>query len=83
MDDDDLLARSPTDWIRKLEPRLRDQAEHAELHDSFYSGDRRLLLVERDFRDIFNGLLDSVRVNLSRIVVDARVERLAIDGFAR
>ncbi|WP_157965266.1 phage portal protein [Euzebya rosea] len=82
MDDDDLLARSPTDWIRKLEPRLRDQAEHAELHDSFYSGDRRLLLVERDFRDIFNGLLDSVRVNLSRIVVDARVERLAIDGFA-
>lgn len=46
---------SPEAWIARLMPVLRKQRLHAKLYDSYYSGERELDIVRRDFSEVFAG----------------------------
>lgn len=72
---------SPRDWLDWLYAKLRRQRIHARKFDRYYSGESKLEIVTRDFREVFEGLFNPVRVNLCRVAVDVTMERLEVDGF--
>jgi hypothetical protein len=72
---------SPQEWLERLYAKLRRQRIHARRYDRYYSGESKLEIVTRDFREVFEGLFNPVRVNLCRVAVDVTMERLEVDGF--
>jgi len=73
----------PLEWLARLLPRLKIQAAHARLYDGYYSGDRELRIVVREYRDVFGAHADFTppKTNVSAVGVNAVAERLVVDGF--
>jgi len=71
----------PLEWVARLEAKLALQRQHARFYDRYYSGESRLEIVTRDFMDVFGGMFDAVRENISLVCVDAVAERLRVAGF--
>jgi hypothetical protein len=71
----------PLEWVARLEAKLASQRQHAQFYDRYYSGESRLEIVTRDFMDVFGGMFDAVRENISLVSVEATAERLRVSGF--
>lgn len=72
----------PLTWLHLLEEKVREQKKHAETYDAYYSNERELTLITREYEEVFGpNLLDPPVTNLSAVGVDAVAERLRIDGF--
>ena len=73
---------TPNEWLERLYSKLRKQRIHARKFDRYYSGESKLEIVTRDFRDVFENLFNPVRVNLCRVAIDVTMERLEVEGFS-
>ena len=72
---------TPADWLARLEARLHAQQDAIQLYEDYYAGRHRLSFATYKFRQSFGNLFRAFSDNWCRTVVDAPVERLAIDGF--
>lgn len=85
---------SPKTWATRLGKSLRRQRKHARHYDSYYKGERELAIVRRDFDEVFGSaeegerLLDLLlpqlptpRANVSRVGVEAYVEKQRLEDF--
>jgi hypothetical protein len=72
----------PLTWLHLLEEKVSEQKEHAETYDAYYSNEREIELIKREYQDVFGANeLEPPRTNLSAVGVNAVAERLRIDGF--
>lgn len=72
---------SPEWWVARLYKRLLVQADEFRFYDEYYRGDHPLPWLAPQARDEFRRILQMTRSNYMGLVVDAQVERLAIEGF--
>lgn len=72
---------SPEWWLRRLHKKIVKRRPYLDLHDAYYSGDHPLPWIAPKARDEFRRILRMSRANLMGLVVDAMVERLALEGF--
>ena len=72
---------SPQDWLTYLEPKLDEQIEQIAEPGAYYDGDQRLAFATQKFREAFARYYAPLANNWMRIVVEAPVSRLEIQGF--
>lgn len=72
---------TPAAWLATLESRLSAQQQAVQVYEDYYAGRHQLAFATAKFRQTFGNLFRSFSDNWCRTVVDAPVERLAIDGF--
>lgn len=72
---------SPEWWIARLYKRLIAQRAEVDFYDEYYRGDHPLPWLAPQARDEFRRILQMTRSNYMGLVVDAQVERLAVEGF--
>lgn len=78
---------TPLQWLSRLESMLENQRAHGRLYDAYYSGERRLELLERDYAEVFGAdnykrpLLNAPYSNVAAIGIDALAERVSVEGF--
>lgn len=72
---------TPEEWRYHLELRLDEQAQHIQLYEDYYAGRHRTAFVTSKFREAFGDIFQALVSNWCEIVVDAPVERLAVEGF--
>lgn len=80
---------TPIAWTQRLDKQLDTQRKHARLFDGYYTGARRLALVDKEYRDVFGSTpteaalaqLTPPSANVASVGVDALAERLQIEGF--
>lgn len=72
---------SPEEWRYHLELRLDEQAQFIQLYEDYYAGRHRMAFVTSKFREAFGDIFEALVSNWCEIVVDAPVERLAVEGF--
>lgn len=79
----DLPSRgSPEWWLRTLDQRLEERRPRLQRYEGYYSGaGHRLAFATGKFREAFGDLFEAFADNWCRIVVDAAVERLRVEGF--
>ena len=71
----------PQDWLTYLEPKLDKQIEDIQEPGNYYDGDQRLAFATQKFREAFARYYSPLANNWMRIVVDAPVSRMEIQGF--
>lgn len=76
-----LKPLSPEWWVARLYTRLTEQAKEFWFFDEYYRGDHPLPWLAPQAREEFRRILQMTRSNYMGLVVDAQVERLAIEGF--
>lgn len=76
-----MAAISPQGWLATLEPRLEAQKLSVQLPSDYYDGKHKLAFATDKFLQTFGRLFHALADNWCEIVVDAAVERLAIEGF--
>lgn len=69
------------EWLARLERKLDEQQKAIKVFSDYYNGDHALSFATEKFRMAFGKLFSAFSDNWCRTVVDASVERLAIDGF--
>lgn len=74
-------AIQPAEWLSLLERRLDARRPAIELADRYYRGDHKLAFATTKFREAFGNLFGAFADNWTQLVVDASVERLAVEGF--
>jgi hypothetical protein len=72
---------SPQDWLTYLEPKLDDQIEDIQEPGAYYAGQQRLAFATQKFREAFARYYAPLANNWMKIVVEAPVSRLEIQGF--
>jgi hypothetical protein len=72
---------TPQDWLQYLEPKLDDQLERIQEPDAYYDGRQRLQFATQKFREAFARYYAPLANNWCRLVVDAPVSRMEIQGF--
>ena len=72
---------SPEWWVARLYAKLQKQAEAFWFFDEYYRGDHPLPWLAPQAREEFRRILRMTRSNYMGLVVDAQVERLAVEGF--
>jgi hypothetical protein len=72
---------TPEEWRYHLELKLDEQAQFIQIFEDYYAGRHRMAFVTSKFREAFGDIFDALVSNWCEIVVDAPVERLAVDGF--
>ena len=72
---------SPTDWLTYLEPKLDAQVESIQEPGQYYDGEQRLAFATQKFREAFARYYSPLANNWMKIVVDAPVSRMEIQGF--
>lgn len=72
----------PLTWLHLLEDKIKEQTEVAELYDEYYSNERELDIIKKDYEQVFGrNSLDPPKTNLAAVGVNAVAERLRVDGF--
>jgi hypothetical protein len=81
--DDNLSDQlSPAAWLQRLEKRLNDRwFMRMGICDAYFEGDHQLAFATAKFREAFGSLFATVADNWCPIVVDAKAERLVVQGF--
>ncbi|HTE63072.1 MAG TPA: hypothetical protein VK631_22140, partial [Solirubrobacteraceae bacterium] len=74
-------TRSPEQWLALLEERLNNRLPRIDLYERYRAGDHRLLFATSKFREAFGDIFGPFATNWCALVVDAAVERMAINGF--
>lgn len=72
---------SPEWWLRRLHGEIARRCPYLDLHNDYYSGDHPLPWLAPQARTEFRRILRMTRTNVMGLVVDAMVERLALEGF--
>lgn len=72
---------TPAQWLVRLHKQLEDRRPMVDRCEAYYDGKHRLAFATTRFRETFGNLFGAFADNWVRLVVDASVERLAIDGF--
>jgi len=72
---------SPGWWLYTLEERLTQRQREIRRYEDYYDGKHRLAFATSKFRDTFGSLFAAFADNWCDLVVDASVERLAVEGF--
>lgn len=72
---------TPAQWRDILDKRLEKRRKTIELCERYYAGDHRLAFATSRFRETFGALFKAFADNWCALVVDASVERLAVEGF--
>lgn len=75
------LTRTPAAWLAALEDRLAAQQRGIRLFDDYYAGRHRMAFATEKFRDTFGDLFRALADNWCKVVVDAPVERMRVEGF--
>lgn len=77
--------RTPAAWLdylsRKMDERWLRRRTGMGVCDAYYEGDHRLAFATSQFREAFGSLFAAVADNWMQIVVDAKTERLKVQGF--
>lgn len=74
-------VESPDWWVARLYRQLNDRRSLLDTFDDYYSGNHPLPWLAPQARDEFRRILRMTRSNYMGLVVDAYVERMAIEGF--
>lgn len=72
---------SPQDWLTYLEPKLDAQVDAIQEPGAYYDGNQRLSFATQKFREAFARYYAPLANNWCRIVVEAPVSRMEIQGF--
>jgi hypothetical protein len=72
---------APEAWLQYLEPKLDAQVERIQEPNNYYDGNQRLAFATQKFREAFARYYSPLANNWMRIVVDAPVSRMEIQGF--
>lgn len=72
---------SPEWWVRRLHKRLVERQAEVDMFSDYYDGRPRLPLAPEKARDALARLLVLSRSNYMGLVVDAKVERMTVEGF--
>jgi hypothetical protein len=72
---------TPRWWIDQLYRRLVDRAAEVEFYDQYYRGDHPLPWLAPQAADDFRRILRMTRSNYCGLVVDAKAERMQVEGF--
>jgi hypothetical protein len=72
---------SASDWLQYLEPKLDQQIADVAEPGAYYNGRQRLQMATQKFREAFARYYSPLANNWMRIVVDAPVSRMEIQGF--
>lgn len=72
---------SPEWWLRRLHKEIFNRQPYLALFDDYYRGDHPLPWLPSQAVEEFRRILRMSRANLCGLVVDAMVERLALEGF--
>jgi hypothetical protein len=77
--------RTPAAWLSVLEARLDERWARPRtgmgILDAYYEGDHRLAFATAKFREAFGNLFGAIADNWMPLVVEAKVERLEVQGF--
>lgn len=76
-----MLDMTPADWLVKLDNDLQARMSAIVRYESYYAGMQPLQLATAEFRDKFGDLFTDLCDNWCRIIVEASVERLRVQGF--
>lgn len=77
-----MVDLSPAGWLEVLGPRLDAQAERAQIYRDYYDGNHPIQYATEVFRALFGRGFRPMPNNWCQMVVDAKVERLEVQGFA-
>ena len=72
---------SPQDWLTYLEPKLDAQVDAIQEPGAYYNGEHRLAFATQKFREAFARYYAPLANNWMKIVVEAPVSRMEIQGF--
>ncbi len=72
---------TPAAWLARLEAQLERQQRAIKQADDYYDGRHRLAFATARFRQTFGSLFTALQSNWCPGVVDAAVDRLAVQGF--
>jgi hypothetical protein len=72
---------NPAEWRDTLVHRLDARWSKWRVYDAYYEGDQRLAYMTRRFREQYGSLFASLADNWMKLVVDAAVERLRVQGI--
>lgn len=76
-----MSSKTPAAWLSYLEKKLANQQREIRLYEDYYDGNHRLAFASLKYRQSFGYLFKALADNWCEIVVDAPVERLAVEGF--
>ena len=71
----------PQDWLTYLEPKLDQQIADIQEPGNYYNGEQRLAFATQKFKEAFARYYSPMANNWMKIVVDAPVSRMEIQGF--
>lgn len=71
---------TPGWWLNTLNPRLDEQARRFKFFDAYYRGDHPLPEAPASAKDAYRKWLKQSRANWTGLIVDATVERYAVQG---
>lgn len=74
-------ALTPAEWLPILDARLAERQAAVRLYEDYYAGRHRLAFASAKFREAFGELFAAFATNWCGLVVDALVERLAVQGI--
>jgi hypothetical protein len=72
---------TPAWWVDVLYKRLTERREEIAFYDDYYRGDHPLPWLAPQARDEFRRILRMTRSNYMGLVVDAKAERMQVEGF--
>lgn len=72
---------SPLWWVHRLYSKLMDRLTYLNIFDNYYTGDFPMPWIHEDAEDEFRRVLRMGRANYCGLIVDAQVERMAVEGF--
>lgn len=75
------MPESAREWLDVLNKRLDARRPEVDLYEAYYAGEHRLAFQTSRFRETFGSLFKAFADNWCALVVDASVERLAVEGF--
>lgn len=74
-------VESPAWWVDVLYRRLSGRLDEIELFDAYYRGDHPLPWLAPQARDEFRRILRMTRSNYMALPVNAKAQRMGVDGF--
>lgn len=72
---------SPGAWLSVLERQLAEQQREIQIYEDYFDGRHRMAFATTKFRNAFGSMFRALADNWCRIVVEAPVERLVIEGY--
>lgn len=68
-------------WLKRLDAKLTERQRSVQIFSDYYHGKHRLEFASEKFLRAFGGRFQTFADNWCRIVVEAPIERLRVDGF--